>query len=432
MNILRNNNAFLFTGITLFCALAAGETPGVLLLSVDTLRADFLGCYGGEWDISPNIDRLAEKSLVFENACCETPLTAPSFTAMLTSRYPRMSGVTRNGMHVADEAPLITELFREAGYYTFAVQSNWTLRARLSGLNRGFDFYEDDLDKRRWGLFNGERRAEEVTRVALEALRNRPADKPFFAWIHYSDPHGPYQYHADFSPVRRGLRTMDPRERVRVKYASEVAYADHHIGVLLKALPEGTRILFVADHGENLYEHGYLGHGRYLYQEGLHVPFMVCGPDIAPGRTPLPAQTMDVGPTLLGLAGLPPAPFALGKNLAAGMPPEDRPRFMETYGGAVPKLPGAKMLLTRTSPAFQAVIRGGWKLIRPQDRPATLYYLPEDPGEQRARRGTDSGVYGELNKLLDQWNATHPHGVETAAELREEDLEAFQALGYVE
>lgn len=422
----------LMTGIALCCALAAGETPGVLLLSVDTLRADYLRCYGCEWDISPNIDQLAEKSLVFENACCETPLTAPSFTSMLTSRYPRMTGVTRNGMHVADDARLVTELFRDAGYYTFAVQSNWTLRGRLSGLDRGFDFYEDHLEQRRWGVFNGERNAEEVTKTALEALSNRPQDKPFFAWVHYSDPHGPYQYHADYSPVRRGLRNMDNRERVRVKYASEVAYVDHHIGLLLKALPEGTRILFVADHGENLYEHGYLGHGRYLYQEGLHIPFLICSPQTPPGRTPLPVEAMDVGPTLLGLAGLPPAAFALGKNLIAGLPVEARPRFMETYGGAVPKLPGARMLLTHTSPAFQAVIRSGWKLVRPQDRPALLYYLPDDPEEQHALRTTDRQMYGELNTLLDQWNTAHPRGNGNATELREEDLEALQALGYVE
>ena len=111
-----------------------------------------------------------------------------------------MTGVIRNGMRVDDKVPLITETFKKAGYYTFAVQSNWTLRARLSGLNRGFDFYEDRLEQRRWGIFNGEREAEEVTRIALEALENRPKDKAFFAWIHYSDTHAPYHFHSTFTP----------------------------------------------------------------------------------------------------------------------------------------------------------------------------------------------------------------------------------------
>lgn len=422
----------LSTGIVLLFALAAGASPNVVLLSVDTLRADFLGCYGCPWDISPNIDRLAEASLVLDNACCEIPLTGPSFAAMFTSRYPRMVGVTRNGMRVAGDARLFTELFREAGYYTFAVQSNWTLRAHMSGLDRGFDLYEDALDRRRWGVFNGERAAEEVTETALKALRERPADKPFFAWIHYSDPHGPYRYHAEHSPVKKGLRGMDRTERARVKYASEVAYADHHIGRLLEALPEDTRILFVADHGESLYEHDYLGHGRYLYQDSVHVPFMIHAPGAAPGRTALPAQIMDVGPTLLTLAGLPHAEFALGKCVLSDTIPPDRPRFIETYGGAVPHIPGAKVLLKHTSPVYQAVFRDGWKLIRPEDRPPALYYVPDDPGETRPVRQNITERVEKLGELLDRWNTAHPRGSENAAELMKEDVEALQALGYVE
>lgn len=422
----------LATGTIILFALTATAAPNVVLLSVDTLRADFLGCYGCAWDISPNIDRLAEKSLVFENACCETPLTAPSFAAMFTSRYPRMVGVTRNGMRVAGDARVFTELFREAGYYTFAVQSNWTLRARMSGLDRGFDLYEDALDRRRWGIFNGERAAEEVTETALKVLGERPPDKPFFAWIHYSDPHGPYRYHAEYSPVKRGLRDMERKERVRVKYASEVAYADHHIGRLLEALPEDTRILFVADHGESLYEHDYLGHGRYLYQDGLHVPLMIHAPGVTAGRTPAPVEVMDVGPTLLALAGLPPAGFALGKNLLSDAIPANRPRFMETYGGAVPHVPGAKALLNNTSPTYQAVIQEGWKLIRADDHPPALYHLPQDPGETRPVREDTAERSQKLGELLDHWNTAHPKGQETVAELQKEDLEALQALGYVE
>ncbi|HOH30010.1 MAG TPA: sulfatase-like hydrolase/transferase, partial [Candidatus Hydrogenedentes bacterium] len=109
-------------GLLFLCAHVTGEMPNVLLLSVDTLRADFLGCYGCPWDISPNIDRLAEQSLVFDNACCETPLTAPSFSAMLTSRYPRMTGAMRNGMGISEDTEVITTSFQSAGYHTFAVQ----------------------------------------------------------------------------------------------------------------------------------------------------------------------------------------------------------------------------------------------------------------------------------------------------------------------
>lgn len=416
----------------LLCACAVGGAPNVVLLSVDTLRADFLGCYGCPWDISPNIDRLAEQSLIFDDACCETPLTAPSFSAMFTSRYPRMVGVIRNGMGVAGNVEVVTESIHDAGYYTFAVQSNWTLKGRLSGLNRGFDRYDDDLEHRRWGIFNGERRAEAVTESALKLLRERPRDKPFFAWVHYSDPHGPYRYNSKYSPVRRGLRDMNRTDRVRVKYASEVAYTDHHIGLLLEALPENTNILFVADHGESLYDHGYLGHGRDLHQPGLHIPLFIHAPEMAPGRSSLPVEALDVGPTLLGLAGLPAAKFALGVNVMEYRDLKDRPRFMETYGGAVPRLPGAETFLRQTSPVFQAVVWQGWKLIRPKDRDGVLYHLSEDPGELRNVRHKNPEKFKELDGLLDQWNNAHPRGVENASEMTDEDLEALKALGYVE
>lgn len=422
----------LILGLWLLCAHVTGEMPNVVLLSVDTLRADFLGCYGCPWDISPNIDRLAGQSMVYDNACCETPLTAPSFSAMLTSRYPRMTGAIRNGMGISENTEVITESFRSAGYHTFAVQSNWTLKGRLSGLDRGFERYDDTLEDRRWGIFNGERRAEEVTKTALDMFRERPQNKPCFAWIHYSDPHAPYRYNAGYSPVRHGLRNMDRKERARVKYASEVAYTDFHIGLLLKALPENTNILFAADHGESLYEHGYLGHGRYLHQPGVHIPFFVYAPEISPGRSPLPVEAMDVGPTLLGLAGLSPVDFALGRDLTKEMPAGDRPRFLETYGGAVPRLPGAKKLLRNTSPSSQAVIQDGWKLIRSEGGVTTLYYLQDDKKELKNLRATNPAKFKELNEYLDRWNNANPRVKEGAPELTAEDMEALKSLGYLE
>ena len=421
----------LIIGLVFLCTCAAGDMPNVVLLSVDTLRADFLGCYGCPWDISPNIDKLAAESLVFDNACCETPLTAPSFSAMFTSQYPRMVGVIRNGMGIAESTEVITECFHKAGYFTCAVQSNWTLKGRLSGLDKGFDRYDDTLDDRRWGIFNGERRAEDVTCAALEMLHNRPQDKSFFAWIHYSDPHAPYHYNTGHSPVGRGLRNMDRTERARVKYASEVAYTDHHIGILLKALPANTKILFVADHGESLYEHGYLGHGRNLYQESAHIPFFIHAPEMSPGRSSLPVGAIDVGPTLLGLAGLPAAGFALGHDLTRENVAKDRPRFMETYGGAVPRFPGAKMFLRNTSPAYQSIIQDGWKLIRSEGGTASLYYLPDDRGELKNLRAMHPDKFRECNENLNRWNSAHPREKEATAELTTDDLEALKSLGYL-
>lgn len=422
----------LLTVLALWCACATPNRPSVLLLSVDTLRADFLGCYGSDWKLSPHIDHLATRSLVFDDAVCHTPLTGPSFASMFTSKYPRMVGATRNGLRIDDEAVSIAEQFQQAGYYTFAVQSNWTLRGRLSGLDRGFEVYNDDLERRRWGLFNGERRAESVTDIALNLLANRPDDLPFFAWIHYSDPHAPYRHQEKYSPIRKGYRELTRTERVRVHYGCEVAYTDAHVGRLLQALPQDTRILFVADHGESLYEHDYLGHGRYLYHNTIRIPMMICAPEAIPGRSNAPVQGMDVGPTLLGLAGLTPEASMLGSNVLAMSPPQDRPRFMETYGGAVPRLPGMRALMEHTSPTYQAVTCQGWKLVRGNAQPDRLFYLPDDPGELRNRRGEQPSLYEALHRLLEQWHTSRPRAAQTAADLRPEDVEALRGLGYIQ
>ena len=411
---------------------AVAEPPNLVLLSVDTLRTDFLGCYGCEWDISPHIDTFAENALLFEDVLCETPLTAPSFAAMFTSRYPRMVGVTRNGLCVSKGVPLVAERIRDAGYYTFAVQSNWTLKGKLSGLDRGFEVYDDSYNRRRWGFYKGERDAEGVTRITMELLEKRPDGKPFFAWIHFSDPHAPYHYHKEFSPTKQSLYKLNKNERTRVKYASEVAYTDHYIGKVLDALPKNTIVVFAADHGESLYEHGYVGHGRNLHQPSTHVPLMIQAPGVSPDRSAAPVGNMDIGPTLLGLLGIGRMPGMLGCDILNDTIPSDRTRFMETYGGAVPKVPGMKQLLRATSPVQQSAVKKGYKLICSANRPDALYCLPDDNGEERniiAHNGEWDKI---LNDLLKSWNKTYARGTETANPLTEEDLDMLKSLGYIE
>ena len=425
-------------GIFSLCALLAAATfsasadkPNVVFLSVDTLRADYLGCYGHPYDSSPNLDLFAKDSLLFEDCVCEVPLTLPSFGAMLASRYPRMTGTTRNGLRMPKSVPLAQEIFKAAGYQTLCVQSNWPLKGHLSGLDRGFDVYRDDFTKKRWGFMKGERDAKNVTDTVLELLNTRDANKPFFLWAHYSDPHAPYQFHKGFNPHGSRLN-LDSHERVRAKYDSEVAYADHHIGRLLDALPkENTVIVFVADHGESLYEHNYLGHGRRIYHDNLHIPLIVRAPGIAPGRTPTPACALDIAPVLLALAGLQPAPGMLGHNLLAASPSTIRTRFVETYGGAVPKAPGMKALLAGRGPLRRGVLHEGWKLIRGGSGPE-LFYLPDDPHELNNLAEKAPERVDELTKLFEKWDRECPHGNSRKAELSTEDLEALRSLGYLE
>ena len=410
---------------------AVASPPNIVLLSVDTLRADRLGCYGYELDTSPNIDRFAEDGLIFDDAVCDVPLTNPSMSAMLTGRYPRLTGAVRNGLPAPEEFPTVTEMLQAAGYETIGVQSNWTLRGELSDLDRGFDIYDDDLRQRRWLIFRSERLADDVTDVTLELLEERDESKPLFLWVHYTDPHAPYRHRRRFNPRGQSPRRLDQEEAVNVRYDSEVAFTDYHIGRLLDALPtDNTYILFVADHGESLYEHGYLGHGRRVNHVSMHIPLIIRGPGIEPGRTSVPAQGVDVGPTLLGFAGLVPADTMVGFDLINDSVPEDRIRVIETYGGAVPRLPGARAMLSARPPMRQAVMKDGCKLITGGGN-AKLFHLDTDYYEEDDLAEKHPERLEELKARIAEWNELVPQQDIDEVELSAEDARALEAAGYL-
>ncbi|MFP6615198.1 MAG: sulfatase-like hydrolase/transferase, partial [Candidatus Hydrogenedentota bacterium] len=157
---------------------AALSAPNVVIISVDTLRVDHLGMYGHPQNTSPNLDALALESLVFDDMLTEIPLTGPSFCSMMSSLYPRVTGATRNGLRLPDDVEAIAQIFQNANYETMCVTSNWTLKRKLSGLDRGFDNYEDDFHEKRWGFIKSERDGDEVTSIALSLLENRDTSKP--------------------------------------------------------------------------------------------------------------------------------------------------------------------------------------------------------------------------------------------------------------
>jgi arylsulfatase A-like enzyme len=411
--------------------LTLAAAPNVILISGDTLRADYLSTYGYPLTTSPNLDRLAADSLLFEDAVCEIPLTSPSFGAMMSSQFPRTTGTYRNGLTMPEDVPLVAENFQQAGYATIGVQSNWTLKGKLSGLHRGFDTYDDGFHKKRWGVIKSERDGKEVSDRALALLEQWDQSKPLFAWFHYSDPHAPYKMHKNFDVVGKPLKGLSKQEKVRAKYASEIAYMDHHIGHVLDALPtENTFVVFVGDHGESLYEHGYLGHGRRINQPCMHIPFFIHGPGIAPGRSKAPVRGIDVGTTLLGLAGLKQADTMLGLNVAAAAPTE-RPRVIETYGGAVPNIPGAEEVMTAMGPQRQGVLHQGWKLVRDGSKVA-LYNLNEDPAESNDVSDDQPERTTQLSQHIDTWAEQFARENSDKAALTDADLEALDSLGYVE
>ncbi len=402
----------------------------VVFLSVDTLRADRLGCYGYSLATSENLDRFAGDALVFDDCLCEVPLTSPSFGSMLTSQFPRLTGTTRNGLRMPASAPIVAEQFKDAGYQTICVQSNWTLKADLSGLDRGFEIYQDRFHKKRWGVIKSERGAKEVTNIALELIAGRDPNRPLFAWIHYSDPHAPYKFHREHNPTGKRPRKLNNTDSIRARYDSEVAYTDYHISRLLEVLPkETTAILFVGDHGESLYEHDYLGHGRRIYQTGLHIPFIVRGPGIESGRSEARIRGIDVGPTLLGLAGLSVPPTMLGVDVVHDNVAAARVRVIETYGGAVPRLPGARAAMAGRPPMRQGVVEDGWKLIL-DGKKAELYHLEDDPMEEQDRAADEPGRVAELKVHIATWDAGTLRQEGEEAELSKDDLQALEDLGY--
>ena len=408
------------------------SAPHVIFISVDTLRADRMGFMGNPHGLTPNIDAWAEDALIFDQAVCEIPLTGPSFGAMFSSLPPRSTGMTRNGLPMPMEVPLTAEVFQEAGYHTVCVQSNWTLKPELSQLHRGFEVYDADFSRRRWIVLKSERRANEVTDHALAALEEWDGETPLFLWVHYSDPHAPYRYHRRLNPHGRSPHLVGREESIKIRYDTEVAYTDEQIGRLMDALPtENTAIMFISDHGESLFEHDYLGHGRRLNEPSMHVPFAIAGPGIEPGRTDQPSQGIDVGPTLLGMAGLSVPESMTGIDLVRDRADEGRIRIVETYGGAVPRLPGARAMMADAEPQRQAVYAGPWKLVV-TDTNNKLFHLSRDPGESESLLARERTRVETMRELLAAWEESTPKGRAEAAELTAEDLEALESLGYLE
>jgi arylsulfatase A-like enzyme len=283
---------FLLLTLTLAACSQTVETPepaeqapvSILLITLDTTRADAIG------DATPALNALAARGRRYTQAYASTPQTLPSHTSMMTGIYPAAHGIHENGRYLVNTHPVVAEQLRTAGYRTGAFVSAFAL-ARRFGLSRGFDLYDDDF-----GGEDAQRPANETTDRALAWLAQK-SDQPTFLWVHYYDPHYPYEPPEPF----RSRHRKEP-------YIGEVAFMDQEMGRLIEAFEKsvaGPRaILAVADHGEGLGDHGEQQHGNLLYQETMLVPFVIAGEGIRAGVDDNPVSTRRIYHTILDWAGL--------------------------------------------------------------------------------------------------------------------------------
>ena len=382
----------------------------ILIILVDTLRADHVGSYGYARSTTPHLDRLSEESSVFDHAYSHSPWTMPSVASLLTSLTPRDHGITDWQQPLDERFLTLAEWLSTKGYSTAAFVSHIIFRRKFQ-FNQGFRHYDQSV--LRIGQSESISTSKEVTDLAVHWLRERE-DAPFFLWVHYFDPHSVYLSHEGFA---FGDHPID-------RYDSEIAFTDNQIGRLLDAVREegildDTIILFVADHGEEFLDHGGLEHSRTLFEELIRVPLMIRVPGVSPDRIREIVGMQDLAPTLLDLAGIEkPAEFR-GESIplvdGRFQPGEDRTIFAETLRFADKR----------------GIRTGRWKLIEDRENGAvSLYDLETDPGESRDAAADNPDVFRKMKGVLDCYYEV-PRASIGEVELSEELKNDLKSLGYL-
>jgi arylsulfatase A-like enzyme/Flp pilus assembly protein TadD len=275
-------------------AAPAPQKPNLLLITIDTLRPDRLGCYGYSKIATPNLDALAKKGALFENAVTPTPLTAPAHASIFTGTYPTVHKVRDTGGFILDSThPTLAAILRQQGFDTAAFVGASVLKKHF-GFSQGFGIYDDEMpkpDPRRVASEYAERRAGAVVDRAMRWLTAQ-SGRPFFLWVHVFDPHSPYDPPSPFREKYRGRL-----------YDGEVAYTDQELGRLLAAVARksgNTLIAVLSDHGESLSDHGEYNHGVFLYDSTVRIAFLLAGPGVPAGlRVKQQARNIDLLPTVL-------------------------------------------------------------------------------------------------------------------------------------
>jgi tetratricopeptide (TPR) repeat protein len=416
MNALRTFLAVLFAAAALACGAGTPKIDNVVLISLDTTRADALGCYGNDAGTTPNLDALAAEGVLFETAISPVPITMPAHSTLFTGLTPPNHGVRGNLDHRLDPSnQTLAELLaghveNSAGFISARV-----LDARF-GIDQGFDLWDDELEASRHKAFGAERRGGETVDLATRWLEANAAE-PFLLFVHLYDPHEVYE-----PPEPFATRFVDNL------YLGEVAYTDAQIGRLLATLSrleveENTAVIVVGDHGELLGEHGEFTHTYYVYENAVRVPLIMRIPGVEGGRRISgTVGLVDVMPTLSGLLGILP-PDSDGRDLSTlilngGEGDLDRPIYCESL---TPTRYGANSL--------RSVRSSLWSFIRTK-RPE-LYDLEEDPGEAVNLVADRTEEVRRLEAILADMISTEKTDLDAAVEVDPETAAQLAALGYM-
>ncbi|MGA1841786.1 MAG: tetratricopeptide repeat protein [bacterium] len=398
-----------------------GPNFNLLLITIDTLRADHLGCYGYKKIETPTIDRLASEGVLFSQALTPVPITLPSHVSIMTGTYPFQHGVRNNGNYILrKEALTLAEVMKANGYRTAACVGAFVLDS-LFGLDQGFDLYDDFLPRggRSATLLDNERRAEAVTKSGLDWLKKNKGF-PFFMWLHYFDPHAIYLPPSPFDKEYKGRL-----------YDGEIAYTDKCIGDLIRGLNDmelmkGTIIILTSDHGEGLGEHGEPTHAIFIYDSTLHVPLIIRTPkDILPyRRVDAMVSILDIFPTVMDLLSLP----IKDKGIASIEGKSLIPLIM----GKTDSL-HKEILCESLYPELnfgwgrvEGIRTDDWKYIK-ASKPE-LYQLSNDPKERKNIYPLEAGKW---EKKLERLKLALGPEIESRVDLDDEVRERLLSLGYV-
>lgn len=442
--------------------LRAKGLPSVIVVSIDTLRADRMGVLGASPSLTPLLDELAREGTLFTQAQATAPWTLPSHTSLFTSMLPFDHHVRWSWMRIAPDHAMLAEHFRAAGYRTAAFTGGGYVAGHF-GFNQGFEIYEDHDEIEEGG-------PEIIADHALRWVR-QIGEQPYFLFVHTYEPHSPFLHAGPGSPATHPGRlaagvtftevdaihsgemvlTEDERRHVINLYDGDVAHADRVIGGLLHTLRaegrlDNTILIVLSDHGEDLWDHSDVrspGHGHNLYQELIHVPLIVRAPGRVPGghRLQTPVSLLDVAPTLLALAGLPPDPHHLGRSLETALLTATEPPQVPVLAESVEYGPDRfmrregdlKVVLTPTP----GILHNN---VRLQVPPLEIFDLSSDPGEHHnlvVTAGEDLAeaartLVAELRERarLKLFGDKSPAGAEQ--DLPPELEEQLRSLGYIQ